>query len=292
MIIVTGANGQLGRAIVERLLERLPAAQLGVSVRKPEEAAALHARGVRVRRGDFADAASLRHAFADATQILIVSAATTGEAALHQHRTAIEAARDAGARRILYTSHMGASPASAFSPMPDHAATEALLQASGVPFTSLRNGFYADSGLQLMGQALQTGTIVAPADGPVSWTAHADLAEAAALALTDEGHFDGPTPPLTGSRAQDLADLAAIASELTGRPITRVTVSDDEYRAALVARGVPEARADMLVGLFVASRRGEFAAVDPALERLLGRPPRSIRDVLAARLAGPHGDPS
>ena len=286
MIVVTGANGQLGRAVVEKLLERVPAAQIGVSVRKPEEAAALHARGVRVRPGDFTDAASLRHAFADATRVLLVSAATTGEEALRQHRTAIEAARAAGARRIVYTSHMGASPTSAFSPMPNHAATEAMLQASGVPFTSLRNGFYAGSGLQLMGQALQTGTIVAPADGPVSWTAHADLAEAAALALTDEtGRFDGPTPPLTGSRAQDLADLAAIASALTGRPITRVTVSDAEYHATLVAHGVPAARADMFVGLFVASRRGEFAAVDPALERLLGRPPLSIRDVLAARLS-------
>lgn len=282
MIIVTGANGQLGRAIVERLLERLPAAQLGVSVRNPQEASGLLERGVRVRPGDFADAASLRHAFEGAEQVLIVSAATTGELALRQHRTAIEAAQAAGARRILYTSHMGASPTSAFSPMPDHAATEAMLQACGVPFTALRNGFYAASGRMLMGQAFATGKLVAPEDGPVSWTAHADLAEAAAIVLA-ERRFEGRTPPLTGSQSLTLADLAAVASELTGRPITRVTVSDDEYRASLVAHGVPGSQADMLVGLFVASRRGEFAAVDPTLERLLGRPPRTLREVLAAR---------
>jgi uncharacterized protein YbjT (DUF2867 family) len=285
MILVTGANGQLGRAIVERLLTRVPAAQLGVSVRKPEQASALRERGVRVRRGDFTDAASLQHAFAGATQILIVSAATTGDEAVRQHGAALEAARAAGVRRIVYTSHMGAGPASAFAPMVDHAATEALLQASGVAFTSLRNGFYAASGLMLMGQALETGKLVAPEDGPVSWTAHADLAEAAAIALAEEGRLDGRTPPLTASRALHLADLAAMAAELTGRPITRVTVPDDEYRASLIAHGVPEPRADLLVGLFVASRRGEFAAVDPTLERLLGRRPTSVRDLLASRLS-------
>src|SRR4051795_5665261 len=144
MIVVTGANGQLGRAIVEHLKARIPAADIGVSVRDPKKAEDL---GVRVRRGDFDDPVSLEHAFEGATQVLIVSAATTGEAALRQHRTAIEAARNAGAERIVYTSHMGANRASAFAPMPDHAATEATLEASTVPFTSLRNGFYAASGV-------------------------------------------------------------------------------------------------------------------------------------------------
>ncbi len=165
--------------------------------------------------------------------------------------------------------------------MADHAGTEAVLQASGVAFISLRNWFYAASGLMLMGQALETGQLVAPEDGPVSWTAHADLTEAAAIMLANEGCVDGLTP-LTALEAFDLADIAAIASELTGRPITRLSVSDEEYRAGMVSRGVPEPQADMLIGMFAASRRGDFAAVDPTLERLLDRPPMSMRDVLAA----------
>ena len=120
---------------------------------------------------------------------------------------AIDAARAAGVRRVVYTSHMGANPLSAFAPMPDHAATEAMLQESGLAFTALRNGFYASSGLMLLGHARETGEVVAPEDGPVSWTDHADLAEAAAIALTEDG-VDGPTPPLTGSEAVDLAGLA------------------------------------------------------------------------------------
>jgi uncharacterized protein YbjT (DUF2867 family) len=275
MIVVTGATGQLGSAVVERLLTRQPATEIGVSVRDPDKAGALAERGVRVRRGDYEDAASLAHAFEGAAQVLLVSAAATGEAALRLHRTAIGAARAAGVRRIVYTSHMGANPASPFAPMPDHAATEALLKDSGLAFTALRNGFYASSGRMLLGQALETGELAAPADGPVSWTAHDDLAEAAAIVLTDEGRFEGPTPPLTGAAAFDLAGLAA---EITDRPITRTVVSDAQYREQL---GVPGPVADMLLGMFAASRAGEFAAVDPTLGELLGRPPLTVHDVLA-----------
>lgn len=284
MIIVTGASGQLGRSIIEKLLERMPADRIGASVRDPEKAQALGDRGVRVRRGDYADPASLSHAFEGATQVLIVSANTTGGAALGQHRAAIEMAKQAGARRILYTAHMGADPASLFEPMCDHAAAEEILVSSGVPFTSLRNGFYAATILMTLGRAVETGEFAAPEDGPVSWTSHADLATAAAIILADEGRFDGPTPPLTASEALDFDDIAAMASELAGRLIRRITISDEQHKQNMMSHGMPEDRAEMLLGVFRASRRGEFATVDPALEKLLGRPPMSARDFLAAHL--------
>jgi uncharacterized protein YbjT (DUF2867 family) len=279
MIIVTGANGALGRLITERLLERVPSERIGVSVRDPGKAGELEDRGVRVRQGDFGDPASLADAFEGAQQVLVVSTDSTGVDAVHHHRTAIEAAAAAGAERILYTSHMGADPSSPFAPMRDHAATEAALRESGVFFTSLRNGFYASSAVMLLGHALETGELAAPEDGPVAWTAHADLAEAAALALTGGG-LDGTTPALTGPESLDLADIAAIAARLTGREVRRVVVSDADYRASLLARGLPEAGADLLLGLFAASRQGQFAPVDPTLGRLLDRPTTALADVL------------
>ncbi len=285
MIIVTGATGQLGRAVVERLLELVPAGQVGVSVRDPEKARELEARGVRVRRGNFGDPASLSHAFEDATQVLIISVDVLGEAGVNLHRNAIEAARTAGAERVLYTSHMAANPASLVPFARDHAATEEILKTSGVAFTSLRNGFHADAALRFMGNALETGRLAAPADGPVCWTTRADLAQAAAIALTEEGRLDGITPPLTAAQTVDLAGLAAIASELTGRSITRAPVPDAEHRAALISQGMPEMYADMFLSFFAASRQGEFAVVDPTLERLLGRPPTPMRDVLKAAIS-------
>ncbi|UQU66529.1 NAD(P)H-binding protein [Couchioplanes caeruleus] len=285
MIIVTGATGLLGSQTVERLLERVPARDVGVSVRNPDRAAGLAARGVRVRRGDFTAPASLPEAFEGATQVLIVSADRTGEAAVAQHAAAIDAAVAAGARRILYTSHQGAGEHSRFEPMPDHAATERYLAKAGVAFTSLRNGFYAATVPRLLGRALETGELAAPADGPVSWTAHADLAEAAAITLAEEGRYDGPTPPLTAPQALDLADVAAILGELTGRTVRRVVVDDDEWVAGLVGHGVPQEQATMLLGMFHASRRGEFAATGPELEKLLERPATTLRAVLAATRA-------
>jgi NAD(P)H dehydrogenase (quinone) len=168
--------------------------------------------------------------------------------------------------------------------MPDHAATERYLAASGVPFTVLRNGFYASTVPFLLGEALRTGELITPADGPVSWTAHADLAEAAAIILA-EGGFDGPTPPLTAPVALDLQDVAVVLTELTGRPVKRVVADDDEWVAGLTGHGVPAAGAAMMLGMFRAARRGEFAAAGPDLENLLGRPATPLRAILAEAVA-------
>ena len=286
MIIVTGATGQLGRATLKRLLTLVPAGQLGVSVRDPDKAKEFAEQGVRVRRGDFADPASLGHAFEGADQVLLVSsnALQYGGDTLAQHRAAIEAARAADARRVLYTSHMGARTDSTFVPAVDHAATEAILAQGGVPFTSLRHGFYAESALYMIGGASEAGELRVPEDGPVSWTARNDLAEADAILLAQKGQLDGITPPLTAPEAFTMAEIAAVASELTGREIRHVTISDDEWREARVAQGTPSPLAAMLLGMYRAARRGDFAAVDPTLETLLGRRPQTMRDVLATAL--------
>ncbi|WUW26120.1 NAD(P)H-binding protein [Streptomyces sp. NBC_01463] len=284
MIIVTGATGQLGGQIVERLLARMPAERVGVSVRDPQKAQALADRGVRVRRGSFSEAGGLVDAFEGASQVLIVSVDAMGEEAVRQHRAAIDGAVAAGARRILYTSHMGADAASHFQACRDHAATEQALSDSGVPYTSLRNGFYASSAVQFLGHGMDSGQVVLPADGPVSWTAHADLAEAAAVILADEGRFEGPTPPLTAAQALTFADLADLATAVTGRTITRTTAPDARFRDELVGNGVPADAADQLLGIFAAARAGEFSAVDPTLAALIGREPTGFAEVLRKHL--------
>jgi uncharacterized protein YbjT (DUF2867 family) len=288
MIIITGGTGQLGRAIVESLARRVPPSRIGVSVRDPEKAAALSALGARVRQGDYARPDGLAHAFEGATQVLIVSsnAAAFGGDPLAQHRAAIGAARAAGARRVLYTSHMAASASSAFAPARDHAATEDMLRASGLAWTALRNGFYASSGVAMMRDAFQTGVLDVPTDGKVSWTAHADLADAAAAILADEGRYDGATPPLVGADSLDLAGLAEVASGILGRPIRRQLCSDDDLRARIVARGAPPAVVEIALGFYSASRSGEFAAADGTMEQLIGRRPTPIRDVVAPMVRG------
>lgn len=288
MIVVTGATGKLGRNIVQALLPQVDAAHIGVSVRDPDKADDLRRQGVRVRQGDFSNPASLGQAFEGATQLLVVSsnARALGGDPIAQHRNVIEAAKAAGVQRIVYTSHMAASPSSAFPPATDHAKTEAILAASGIAWTSLRNGFYASTVPFLIGKAVETGIIEAPEDGKSAWTTHADLGAAAAAILVQEGRFDGPTPPLTASATYDLADIAAMLSKITGRSVTRRVVSDDEQTARLTKMGAPPGMVSTTLGIYRAARAGEFAAINSLLAELIGREPVALRDVLAQHQEG------
>ena len=285
MIVVTGATGQLGAAVIEGLLRRVKVASIVASVRVADKAGALSAKGVQVRcGGDYDDADRLAETFAGAAQVLVISAPKLGEEALRLHRNAIEAARKAGVRRVLYTSHAGARSGSPFAPADQHAGTEADLADTGLAYTSLRHGFYAESCLHMIGDALTSGELRVPEDGAVAWTARDDLAEADAAILADEGCVNGISPPLTASEAPTMAEIAVIASELTGREVRHVTVSDEAWRDMKVAAGMPRLYADMLLGTFQAARRGDFATVDPTLETLIGRRPKTFRDVLATSL--------
>lgn len=283
MIIVTGATGQLGRLVVERLLELVPVNRIAASTRDPGKADDLARRGVDVRHGDFSKPDSLVTAFAGATQVLVISsnARAYGGDTPGQHRIAIDAARAAGAQRIVYTSHMAVSATSAFPPMHDHAATEDMLRSAGIAWTALRNGFYAESARLFLGNAAASGVFAAPKDGKVCWTAHTDLAAAAAQVLVQEGRFDGPTPPLTAREALDFGDLAKILGDLSDCQVERQVISDIEMEANLAARGMPPAVIAITLGMYRAAHAGEFAATDPTLAKLIGREPMTMREVLA-----------
>jgi uncharacterized protein YbjT (DUF2867 family) len=280
VIIVTGGTGKLGRRTVEHLLGRVPAHRVGVSVRDPRKAQDLADRGVRVRQGSFDDPASLAHSFEGAEQLLLVSLDRVGEECVAGHRTAIDAAVKARVGRIVYTSQMGAAHDSRFQACRDHARTEDLLRAAGLPWTALRNGFYAASALQFLESARHTGDIALPADGPVAWTGHDDLAEATAAILAGEGRFEGATPPLTGPAALDFDAVARIAAEATGRPFTRTVVSGDDFREQALAHGAPAPVADLMLSIFAAAQGGEFTAVDLTLAELIGREPAGFRTLL------------
>jgi NAD(P)H dehydrogenase (quinone) len=281
MIVVTGATGRLGGLTLDRLLERVPADQLGASVRTPEKAARYAEQGVRVRAGDYTDPDAMTRSLEGASTVLLVSGSTFGPEVVRQHGLAIEAAQRAGVERVVYTSHQCAAPGTRFAAGQDHAATEELLADSGLAWTSLRDGFHASSTGFWLAMA-RDGVLRLPEDGPVSWTDHADLAEAAAALLVTDRPVDGPTRPLTGPEALDAAAVAARATELTGTAYRREVVGDEEFVAGLVAHGTPQHLADALLTMFLASRAGEFDVVDDYLPTLIGRPATPVDGVLSA----------
>ena len=279
MIIVTGATGALNGATVDHLLERVAASDIVVAVRDTAKAGRFADLGIEVRRADYADPASLAPAFDGADQLLLVSSSDQKADAVSLHRAAVDAAVQVGVGRILYTSHQGAAPDTPFGPGRDHAATEQLLAASGIAWTSLRNGFYAHTLAWSLGDWRESGVITVPVDGPMSWTAREDSAEAAAVILASNGGYDGAVT-LTASAAPTFADIAAMASDATGRPVRMREIGDDAWVAAQVAAGQPEFVARFMLGMYRAAHEGFFAGTDPLLATLLGREPRTVRQVL------------
>jgi NAD(P)H dehydrogenase (quinone) len=286
MFIVTGASGALGRKVVENLLKHVPANEIAVSVRDPQKVSDIASRGVRVRQGDFSDAASLRHAWAGAKRLLLISSntAATGGDPLMQHSTAIEIAGEIGVERIFYTSQISSSPTSHFPPGKDHAATEKMLAESGIAWTAMRHGFYAASGLMMNKRGFDAGKLEAPEDGRVAWVTHDDLAAADAALLAGVAVIEGPTPPITGNEVLNLADIAELAATILRKPISRAFVSEEHMVAVARGAGMPEGSIAVMLGYFHAARSGEFEAIDPTLAKILGRPPQSMSSFLKANL--------
>ena len=147
MIVITGATGTLGRIVVEEALKVYPANELGVSVRDASKAQDLADKGVSVRRA-ISKARNFKQAFENADQLLVISGNGQGDELVEAHKNVIEAAKEIGVKRILYTSQIGSAPQSHLQPMVDHYKTEQMLEESGLNFIASRNGFYSANGQQ------------------------------------------------------------------------------------------------------------------------------------------------
>lgn len=282
-IVVTGATGALGSDVVAQLLRFAPAEELGVSVRRPEAAANLAVRGVRVRQGDFDKPKTLNAAFAGAQRLLIISTRTVeNHARFAQHRNAIDAAKRCGVRHVYYTSVV--QRAGSLSDLaPGHLDTETYLAESGLAHTILRNGHYMENLPMFLGASIATGDLALPPDGPTAWVSRADLAEGIARLMLGGGH-EGETLLLTGPTALDFREIAEIASRIIERPITRRVIDNQTYLDRLVAGGIPKAVARSLVSGFASRAAGELSDVDLTLKETVSRPLRTIAEVLPSLL--------
>ena len=282
-VVVTAASSHLGRHVVESLLERgVPAAEITATSRTTDSRADLADRGVRVVAGDYHDQASLEAAFAGAEKVLLVSSGSFDDRP-GQHRNAIAAAKAAGVRHVVYTSGPKATTSSILL-LADHGTTEKALAESGLDYTALRNGWYVENYTAQVPTYLEHGMVGSAGEGRVSLALRRELAEAAAVVLTTEGH-EGKVYEL-GGQAVTLTELAAILSEVTGSTITYADVPLETFQGILAGAGLP----DPLPLIFSDVDRGIAAGelyVDPSdLETLLGRPATGVADAAREALAG------
>jgi len=283
MIVVTGASGQLGRLVIEALLQKVPAGEIVAAVRHPEKVADLATRGVQVRLADYDQPASLAAAFAGADKLLLISASEVGRRVL-QHRAVIDAAKAAGVGLLAYTSILRADT----SPLPlaaEHHETEALIRASGLPAVILRNGWYTENYLAGIPAALQFGVVLGSAgDGRIASAVRADYAAAAAAVLT-QGEQAGHIYELAGDESYTLGELAAEIALQSGKAVAYQNLPESEFKAALLGAGLPEGLATLLAESDVGASKGGLFDDSRQLSRLIGRPTTPLAELVKRALS-------
>lgn len=283
-IVVTGATGQLGRLTVEALLRRgIPAADIIATGRDIAGIKDLADRGITVRRADFADTDGLAEAFAGAERLLLISASVPVGERVANHRRVIDAAASAGVSLVAYTSTTHADTATTVIGA-THSETEAYLQDRGIPSVLLRNGWYLENYTSQLRQILQNGAVVGAAgEGRISAASRADYAEAAAVVLTAEGHT-GAVYELGGDESFTLTELAAAISAAAGKQVTYADLPVADFAQVLASAGLPAELAEVLADADRGMNRGEMYTDSGDLRRLIGRPPVTLAEALAAAL--------
>ncbi|HOY80430.1 MAG TPA: SDR family oxidoreductase [Hyphomonadaceae bacterium] len=283
MIAITGANGQLGRLVIQSLQRLAPATRIIAAVRSPDKAQDLKSPTVEIREADYDRPATLVKAFTGVDKLLLISANDLSGVRLAQHKAAIDAAKSAGVKLIAYTSILH-TDTSELILTEEHRATEAYLKASGVPHVLLRNGWYTENETAALPAVLAHSAFIgSSAEGRISYAARADYAEAAARVLLADDQA-GRTYELAGDEGVTLGEFAAETARLAGKPISYVNLPQADYAAALLGAGLPAPLANMLADSSAKSATGGLYDNTRTLSRLIGRPTTPIRETLAAAL--------
>ena len=292
-IIVTGASGQFGHAAATMLLEQVPAEDLVFLSRTPENLADLAESGAHVRRADFDDPSTLAAAMEGGERMLLISTVRVGSR-VAQHTAAVEAAKAQGVRHVVYTSLLGVrTPGNPSVEGFDHIATERMIELSGLAWTFLRDSLYSDAVATAMAiPALQSGHKPENAgDGRVPVVSRNDCVATAVGVLTQEGHAD-KAYDVTGPELWTLPAAMALVSQMAGKPIAVERVDDEGMFAYFDSLGGPRKASDVvpdgpipwasegMVTFGQSIREGFMDVASDDVERITGRPPRSLRSVL------------
>jgi NAD(P)H dehydrogenase (quinone) len=279
-IAITGAAGQLGRRILQRLRLQAPAGTRVIGCSR-DPGRLLHAPCDEARRADFADPASVERALEGVDRVLLVSIEGDDDQRIRAHAQAAEAARRAGVQRIVYTSFFDVDPASPSIVARVHRESEAAIRATGCEYVLLRDGPYADNMVLRVATAAREGGIfrMPGGDARLPYIGRDDLADAAVAALLGE-RLESTAWRLAGPELVSFEALCEQVGQAIGTPVHYTPMSDADYLRELAAQGVaPELQQRRLT--YVQAMRGGFmTALGDDYLRLVGRPPLTLRELL------------
>ncbi|MBC7871757.1 MAG: SDR family oxidoreductase [Chitinophagaceae bacterium] len=282
MILVTGATGQLGTAVVKNLLEKTSAHQIAAFVRDESKASVLKEKGVGIRVGNYDDPASLDHAMQGIEKVLLIAGTDEDEDnRLRQHQNVVDAAKKAGVKYIAYTSRNLKDPDTlANKLMMGHFQTEDCIKASGLNYVLFRNALYMDTIPLFVGEGVfGTGINLPTGNGRVSFALRSEMGEAIANALL-ENSGDNQIYQLTGSESYSFNDVAATLSDLSGKEVNYTSAEKSAFEAQMKERGTPEVMVQKVVGFLTDIKNGQEEETSPDMENLLGRKPTSLKEGL------------
>jgi NAD(P)H dehydrogenase (quinone) len=292
--VISGASGSLGGKIATLLLEQVPAEDVTLVTRTPDKLDAFKQRGVTVHRGDYNDPAALERAYTGSDVLMMISSMAVTER-IPEHRNAINAAKAAGIKHIIYTSTAGIHPQNPTLSASDHIVTEDDLRRCGMGTTIMRNACYAEVFPTVAAQpVLRSGEWVqVEGNGKLAPISKDDIARTAVACLLDPDRHNGAVYEITGPDLVSFRDIAAMTSEVYGVPIQYRSVSVDERYAMLDAMGVPRKFSEgmdghpdahlwcseEMVSADIAFQAGYHAILSGHVEFITGEKPASLRAV-------------
>lgn len=274
MILITGANGNLGSTAIDHLLKKNPVAEIAGLVRSEEKGKDLKEKGSELRIGDYFDIDSLEKAF-EGVEVLAFISSGTVKGRMEQHKNVVKAAKEKKVQQIFYTSVVKAEER--LSPLTfDHADTEEIIKDSGIDYTFCRNTIYLEFFPMFWGNALETGKWAFPGGGHrQNFALRSEMGEALANALTDPGKYKNKVLDFASTHAYTFNQYAEAMSEAAGREISYTDITVEEFVEQLKNAGVPKDQIDMS---FVTAKLFAHGGTDLTtrdMEKLLGRKPQN-----------------
>jgi len=284
MIAITGASGQLGRLVVNSLLQHTEAKNIIALARNIDAVSDMVALGVQVRAADYTKPETLKSALQGAEKLLLISSSAVGQR-VEQHRAVIDAAKTEGVKLLAYTSILRAKT----SPMTlagEHKATEELIEASGIPAVILRNGWYNENYTASLPAILNSGMVAGAAkDGRIASASRQDYADAAVSVLLSKQEQAGKVYELAGDSSFTLAEFATEIATQTGKDIRYEALDEASFASALQSAGLPAGFANILAETEKYAAEGSLFDDGNTLSQLIAHKTKPIAESISSAIA-------
>ena len=281
MIFVMGATGQVARATIDSLLEQgVPPAEIAAGARSVAKARDLSDLGVTVRAADYNDRSLLEQAFQSVETLVLIPTKTPAGPRCVEHWNALEAAKAAGVKRVVFLSLQASTPQSRFSVDPFIMFAESATRLAGLRWTFARMSLYTDPVAEWAPELVRTGVLPYPVkDARIAYVARQDVGRSLAAVARRTG-LNGEIVEFTGPAALSMPELAGAISEVYGVTVQFHTITEDEYRELCRKDHLPEEITEILVTMYHAAEAQEFSNVTADIERLTGKAAESVIETL------------